>query len=414
MYRFGISLLMLLLFVPLVMAQEGGEEGSSDTTTNNKPTPKPPPPPPSAPAKPDYQDVPQLPSTQPPPSNLFISGIVVSEDGSPPPFGATIEMDCGASLTRQASVDGDGYFSFQVGGNRNYGLLMPDATSGFGQDPFYTGAFPGSNVDRDVRFFPSMNKEALAAKMVGCDLRAQLPGYRSSIVRVREVLQPGQNDLGTIVVYPLERVMGTTVSVASLLAPKDAKKSMERAKKAFKKQKFDETENLLKAAINSYPQYGDAWFELGQLYKHQNRDAEARDAYMKAIEMDDLYVNPYVGLSWLSSIEEKWGEAAEFTGRAIDLDPIRFPELYFLNALANLNLDNLDIAEKSARQYQRLDPEYHFPRVFLILANVYAIKNNDLRSIEEMRNYLKHAPNAPDAKAIRLRLRQKLAKAETN
>jgi tetratricopeptide (TPR) repeat protein len=291
---------------------------------------------------------------------------------------------------------------------------MPDATTGFGQDPFYSGSFPGSNVERDTRFFPTINKEALAAKMVGCDLRVQLAGFRSSTVRVREVLQPGQNDLGTIVVYPLERVTGTTVSVASLMAPKEAKKSLERAKKALKKQKFAEAENHLMDAIDSYPQYGDAWFELGQLYKHQNKDDKARDAYMKAIEIDDLYVNPYVGLGWLSSIEGKWEEAAEFTGRAITLDPISFPEIYFLNALANLNLKDLDIAEQSARQYQRLDPEYNFPTVFLILSNVYALQDNNLRSIEEMRNYLEHAPDAPDAEAIRSRLRQKLAKADIN
>jgi tetratricopeptide (TPR) repeat protein len=127
-----------------------------------------------------------------------------------------------------------------------------------------------------------------------------------------------------------------------------------------------------------------------------------------------LYVKPYIGLGWLASLEQNWEEAAAYTGEAVNLDPITFPVAHFLYALANLNLRNLDLAEKSARQYQRLDPECQFASVFLILSNVYAMRNDDARSIEEMRNYLKHAPDAPNAEAIKSRLEEKLAKAAVN
>jgi tetratricopeptide (TPR) repeat protein len=406
-----IVILALLFFVAPVMAQQDGQDGSTDPTTPSTPTPDTPKPPPVVSPEPSYQEIPQRPIAPPPPSNLFISGMVVTEDGSPPPFGATIEMECGSSLTRQASVGGNGYFSFQVGGSKNYGLVMPDASTGYGRDPYHTDPLVISSQDGNDGYYSRITVEALATKMVGCDLRAQLPGYRSTIVRVKEVLQPGHNDLGTIVVYPIERVQGTTVSVTGLLAPKDVKKSLERAKKAVEKKKLKEAEAHLKSAVQAYPEYGEAWFELGQLYKQQYRDEEARNAYMRAIETDELYVRPYIGLSWLSSIEQNWQEAAAFTGRAIHLDPITFPEVYFLNALANLNLGKIDIAEKSARQYQRLDPWYRFPMVFLILSNVCAMRDDDAGSIEEMHNYLKYAPDAADAEEIRSILKEKLAKA---
>jgi tetratricopeptide (TPR) repeat protein len=407
--------LALLLFVPSVMAQQDGEDGTTDTTTPDTEIPEKPQLPPAVSPGPAYQEIPRLPPSPPPPSNLFISGMVVREDGSPPPFGATIEMDCGSSLTRQASVGGDGYFSFQVGGSKSYGLVMPDASTGYGRDPYHTDRIVDT-TSQDIYegYFSRITVEALAAKMVGCDLRAQLPGYRSTIVRVKEVLQPGQNDLGTIVVYPLERVQGTTVSVTGLLASKDAKKSLERAKKAMEKKKLKEAEEHLKSAIQAYPKYGEAWYELGQLYKQQYRDREAREAYMRAIKVDEMYVRPYIGLSWLSSLEQNWQEAAAFTGRALHLDPITFPEVHFLHALANLNLGNIDIAEKSARQYQRLDPLYRFPMVFLILSNVYAMRDDNAASIEELRNYLKYAPDAPNAEEIRSILKEKLAKASVN
>ena len=413
--RMAMSVVLLLFaFMPQAAAQGGDDDGSTGTTTTDDTTTKKPPIIPNIPPTPDYQEIPKLPRLPPPSSNLFISGIVVGEDGEAPPFGATIEMDCGSSLTRQASVDNDGYFSFQIGANKSYGLVMPDASTGLGRDPFHDDPVVSSSQNIDESFLPRLSQEQLATKLVGCDLRAQLPGYRSTIARVKEVLQPGQNDVGIIVVYPLERVKGTTVSVSSLMAPKKAKKGLEQARKALKKNRFEEAEARLKSAVEVYPEYGEAWYELGQLYKQQYRDEEAREAYLRAIDADGLYVKPYIGLGWLASLQENWEEAANFTGQAVGLDPITFPVAHFLNALANLNLGNFDLAEKSAQQYQRLDPDCRFPSVFLILSNVYAMKNDSVRSIEEMRNYLEHDPDGPNAEEVRAQLEEKLANAAVN
>jgi tetratricopeptide (TPR) repeat protein len=250
--------------------------------------------------------------------------------------------------------------------------------------------------------------------MVGCDLSARLPGFGSSILRVKKPLERGQNDLGTIVMYPLERVKGSTVSATSLLAPKKARKALDRARKAVEKEKFDEAEEAFNSAVLAYPKYGEAWFELGQLYRQTQRDTDARDAYLKAIGCDEVFVQPYVGLSWISALEKKWEETADLANKVIELDPINFPEAHFLSALSNHYLDNLDLAEKSARQLQRIDPEHKYPKVFLVLSNIYAKKSDEMSSIEELRNYLRHAPDAEDAEAIRSLLEEKLAKADDN
>jgi len=414
-YHAAFLILLFFAFIVPAGAQETdttGSTGTNTTDTNTNPEQPKPPLPPMVLPTPEETNTPQvLPPPSLPPANIFISGIVMKEDGTPPPFGATIEMDCGSSLTRQASVGSDGYFSFQVEGTKSLGGVMPDASTRYGSDEFHTIAGYDDASDISVGYSPGSARAPIAIRLMGCDMRAQLPGYRSSILRVKEVLQPGQNDLGAIVVYPLERMQGTTVSATSLLAPKDARKLLKQAKKALKKKKFEEAEVPLKSAIAAYPNFGEAWFELGQLYKLQHRDEEAEAAYLKAIEADPLYVNPYIGLSWLLCIDQKWQKAAYYSDRALNLDPLTFPEAHFLNALANFNVNSTDVAEKSAKRYQRLDPEYRFPQVFLILSHIYAMRDDDERSIEEMRNYLRYAPDAPDAEKIRSVLREKLAKA---
>ena len=97
---------------------------------------------------------------------------------------------------------------------------------------------------------------------------------------------------------------------------------------------------------------------------------------------------------------------ADLTDRALALDPLDFPEVYFLNALAHYNLNNLEVAERSARKEQRLDVRHRIPQVHLILANILTRKHDIAGSTEEMRSYLKFAPTAADADEVRSRLQE--------
>jgi len=243
-----------------------------------------------------------------------------------------------------------------------------------------------------------------------CSIRAQLSGYKSTAISLLGVNLSGVNEIGTILVYPANRIRGKTVCATSLLAPKKAKKFFEQAEKASKKNDPAETEKQLKSAVQEYPEYGEAWYQLGQIYQRTQRNSEARAALNKAIAIDSLYVNPYVQLGWVASREQKWQEGVDFTDKAIDLDPMTFPDAYYLSALANFNLGKIDVAEKRARQEVRLDSSHRYPQIYQILANVSARKNDTSGYLDGLRNYLKYAPNAPDAAQVRQLLQQKTAK----
>jgi tetratricopeptide (TPR) repeat protein len=394
-----------LFFLPWAMAQQSGKGGGSTGNGADKGGN-------GGPARPDtgrppvYMPQPDLRVPEQSSSELiFISGTVMQEDGTPPPFGAFIERDCGGSITKEAAVEVNGHFGFQVGDRNRFASLFPDASDGIEQDPY--------DQEQTIRglgesgFPRGRQTTSLSSRLMGCELRAKLQGYRSTAVRLDSGLVTGHNEVGTIVVYPIERVKGTSVSLTSLLAPKSAKRSMERAKKAFQKKKYGESESFLRAATGAYPRYVEAWFALGQLLQQQQRNDEARAAYAKAVEADKLYVGPYIRLAQLSLIEGKWQEAADLTDQALALDPITFPEGYYFNALAYYNLSKLDLAERSARQEQRLDSKHQFPRVHLILANILARRRDTAGSIKEMQNYLKVAPNASDADYVRSRVQEK-------
>jgi hypothetical protein len=165
---------------------------------------------------------------------MFITGNVIQEDGTTPPFGAVIELSCGSSVMRKATVDVSGHFTLQVGDNSKPSDILPNASER------YESSLDGglaSMSSSDSRFPSTMSRGETTPllRLANCDLHAQLSGYRSSVLRLGGAPLTSANEVGTIVVYRMERARGTIVSAASLRAPKAAKKSMEQGKKAFQK-----------------------------------------------------------------------------------------------------------------------------------------------------------------------------------
>ena len=403
--------LIALAILPWAFAQQSGTSGAGTAPAAT---------PPKIPSRtPAPTPVPTTPTDnrntreqQPNQQLLFITGSVVLDDGAPPPFGAVIERTCGGIVVKETIVDVAGHFGYQLGDPNRAGRIFADASQSYGQDPLERDILTSLNSDNS-RSAVDQLAMPLSSRLMGCDLRAQLAGYRSSAIPLGRVSGIGLFEAGTIVLYPMTRVQGTSTSATSFLAPKAARKALENGRKASRKKELNQAEKLINSAVEIYPDYAQAWLELGQLYQEQQLRKEARNAYNKAIIADKLFIGPYIGLAQLAAKEGQWQDVADFTDQALALDPIASPEGHFLNALAFYNLDKLDLAEKSALRGQRMDYGNQIPKINLVLANVLAKKNNPAGAIEAMKKYLKAAPHAPDANLIRSRVQEteKMAKA---
>jgi tetratricopeptide (TPR) repeat protein len=346
-----------------------------------------------------------MPDLQRVPETIYISGSVIQEDGSPPPFGTVIELDCGDTVTREATVDSGGHYGFQIGSGNRIGRVMPDASDPFGLDPFDTSSTgSGMNANNSLGYSA---KTPLSIRLMRCELRAQHPGYRSTSVRMNSGKMTGYTVVNDILLCRTEKIQGTSVSASSLFAPKDARKLMERAAKALSKHKEDEAEQLLQSSLQIYPKNAEALFLLGQANLLQQRSDDARMNFEKALGVDVQFVRPYIPLARLELATQNWKNAADLTDKALTLDPISYPEAYLVNALAYYYLENMVAAEKSARKGQRLDLSNQYPLIHLLLANILAKKKDDPGSLEAMREYLKAAPHAEDAPMVRSRVQEK-------
>jgi tetratricopeptide (TPR) repeat protein len=339
---------------------------------------------------------------------IFISGKVVLEDGTPPPTTVTILRVCNGIERAMGYTDSKGNFSFDL--THSTAAFQDASTPGSTRFDDPTRA----SIGMDDPMY-QMNRASGTSRtamdsgdtaLIGCELRARLAGYRSGTIDLAMHRSMDNPDVGQIILHRIGKDEGTVVSMTSMMAPKDAKKAFEKAQEALKKKKVEEAQKELQKAVAIYPKYADAWTRLGSL-QNQNKDyAGARESFQKAIEADPKLAPPYVEMAILEAREGKWKECADYSGRAIRLDPFDYPVAFYFDALANYNLQNWDVAEKSARQLQKLDPNHRFPLGTRILGSVLAQKKDYPGAAQQMRNYLSFAGNAKDADEVRGQLKE--------
>ena len=330
------------------------------------------------------------PSTMPQP--IFLSGRVALEDGGAPPETATIERVCLGVTHAEGYTDSRGYFSIQLG--QNNGVLQ-DASESMGSGGIFSDP---SNTLR------SGNTGMGAIRYQNCDLQAKLAGYRSQLVSLVNRRAMDNPDIGVILLHRTLPTEGSTVSTASLAAPKDAKKAYDKGMEAIRKKKWDDAAKSFEKATDIYPGFASAWYELGRLQSAAGAPDSARISFECAIKADPKYAAPLVELATLDVQSKKWEQVANTTEKAIRLDSFDYPEAFFFNAAANYYLRNTDVAEKNVRQAIRLDSQHRFPQSAYLLGLILASKRDLPNAAEQFRNFLKLAPESVDAGNARQRL----------
>jgi len=356
----------ILLLAQLAAAQRGstGSSGAASRTVS----------PPRTATTPDS-------SIQP----VFVSGKVLLQGGGVLPEPVPIERVCNSVSRREGYTDTKGQFEFQLGLNTTF----QDASESDTRITPASTPRPGSSASRRP------------LDLTGCELRAVLAGYQSSVVVLR--LTGGdtwQYEVGTIFLKRLGDAPGTTISVTSMAAPKDAMRAYEKAQKV-KAEKPEEAEKYLTKAVEIYPQFAAAWTLLGDIHRQRNEFDAARTDYARATAADPQFVNPTYGLTVIAMQEKKWDEAVRLSDQVLKLNAGAFPLAYFFSAAANYNLQKFEAAEDSARKFKALDTQHAHPDVCLLLSYVLSRKQDYAGAASEIRDYLAAAPNSPDAEALK-------------
>ena len=328
----------------------------------------------------------QFPDTTPTP--IYLSGSVLLSDGTPPPDSVLIERVCNGSVRPEAYTDSKGNFNFQVGGQQ--GAAFADAS--VGNDPLFQD-FGSADIGQQQRGVSPRD-------LTGCEIRANLAGFQSDSIMLSFRGALDDPEIGIIRLRRLANVDGFTFSITTASAPKNARSAHEKGLANAKKQKWSDAEKEFLKAVQGYPQYAVAWYDLGRVYQQQKKFDDAIRAQTEAIKIDSKFISPYGQLAFLAAVQQKWDDVVVHTSAMLKLNPHVAPDIYFYSAVANYNLQKIDVAENHARQAATLDPQHKNPRINQLLGLILAQRQEYKDAAENLRTYLRLSPNAPDAAAV--------------
>src|SRR6266851_7170583 len=381
MRSFVVPAIAMTLLVPVAVAQK-------------PPAPAPPPPPSATPSRPASNSPLGSDPSQPREDLvLFLRGRVATNDGTVVPHDVLVERICNNRVRQQIYVSPHGDFSMQLGSRTDSFL---DATA----DPASPNSMGGKGSLMGIS----------RRELTNCELRASAPGFHSSVISLMGDLEilGGGIDVGAIVVQRAVKIEGTTLSAIPYKAPKDARRAYEKGLQAEKNGKLADAHKYFETAVEMYPSSANAWFQLGTVLQKENQMNAARNAYTQATTIDTKFLPPYLSLASMAYQAGNWTEVLTLTDHILGLDPLNYAGAYFYNAMANYKLNRIADAEKSGLKAEHLDLRTHFPQLHLLLAEIFARKNNYALAIAEIQTYLALAPHAKDAGQAR----EQLAKLE--
>ena len=282
----------------------------------------------------------------------FIAGQVVISDGTKLSESVEVQIICDSRARMEIYTDTQGNFNFDMA--KLAGISGPQPAD---VSP-NTGAL-NSNSPWD-----------------NCMARAALAGFASDTVEFSYRLQEiGIVDIGKVRLHPVNPGIKTSLSVSSLLAPKPARKAMDKGLRLERQRKWPEAEHAFKQAVEAYPQYAAAWSELGRMQYIQQNFSAAHESFQQAVEIDPQYVRPYLGLSQLAMDSHNWAELVRTSDKALALDSQSYPGMWLLNATGQYNLHNYDAAETSVRNGKRADAEHRITEFHTLWMRIVSARN---------------------------------------
>jgi hypothetical protein len=191
------------------------------------------------------------------------------------------------------------------------------------------------------------------------------------------------------------------VSLRELSIPPKAHDDMEKGMALlYGKSDYRGSLKAFENATEEYPDYYEAYTQIGIAYMRLADAANSEKAFRKAIELSQQsYSVAYVGLADLFLKGGRFADAETLARKATEIDSTSWQAQSEL-ARVLLGLQRFSEAEACAVAAVALKPDNE--TLYLILANVHIQLQNEPALLDDLNHYLKIAPAGPFAEQARL------------
>ena len=304
----------------------------------------------------------------------YLTGSVVLTGGALPWDPIPVSVKCDGKVSYTTATDPKGYFWIAQAEQQGSTTIKADA-------------------------------KPVATQYTGCSVEAALAGFDSNPLPIatRNVLD--NPNIGTITLHREEGSGDAAPSSTSAAAPKDATKAFDKARSEWIDRKPDRAQKDLQKAVEIYPQYAEAWYQLGKL-QEASKSPEAWKSFSKAVEIDPKFALPYEHMAPLAAEAGKWPELVDVTNRALALNPRGTLDIWYYNALGNFQTQKMDVAQTSAVKSLSMDPLHMQPNTEQMLAVILSQKGDTAGALEHLRNCLTYFAPGPNLELVKQQIAQ--------
>jgi tetratricopeptide (TPR) repeat protein len=240
-----------------------------------------------------------------------------------------------------------------------------------------------------------------------CHIRATLAGHVSTEIDVSGLngYISRNQEMETLVLRPADSLSPRIINAAEAGVPGKVRNDWKAAIAALETGDTGTLIARLQAAVAAEPKFARGWHTLGVALENQQRIAEARDAYQKAIDADPKYLEPYVTSGQLAIQASEWHRAIDLSQALIKYDKKRvYPDAYLHIAIARFHLKDLAAAETSALEALNPKQDTKALRAEYVLGRILAAKGDLEGARRHIERYLLLKPDARDAAEIKASL----------
>jgi len=206
----------------------------------------------------------------------------------------------------------------------------------------------------------------------------------------------------------------TTTGVVSASLAKVPKSALEQFKKALEaKEKSDIKLAIEKfnEAVRLYPQFAEAYSELGALHLKSGDLKKAEEALRKTLQLNEKNASAQLNYGIVLLNQRKMYEAEKELEKAVLADEnAATPHMYLGIALLGLNYP--EYAEKEFLKSISLKDDEKIAQAHKYLGGIYWKKGNFRQAADELEKYVKLSPKASDAEKILATVKQLREKAK--
>jgi len=237
-------------------------------------------------------------------------------------------------------------------------------------------------IDGEERFQP-INEPVEVVRQ-----RSAVPETYTLSIRLRDAL-----------IERSEKERPAVISVANAGAPASAVEKYRDAAKLVSAGQIKRAIDKLKLAVKEYPDFVNAYNELGVLYMRQNDLSKASAALATALKIDPQAYEPLINRGILLFRQSQFRDSITVLRDVLRINTRSATAYYYLGR-GLLNLKQTDYAEAAFLSCIELDPK-SFKEAYRFLAFIDLERGNAEKVIEHLEEYLVLSPNAKDAKNLK-------------